>query len=131
MKEKQKNLVTGAVALVFAVLGYQTAMLVHYAAVERITANRDHPDTVFVYAAPEDAGSGWSEGSRRREGGGGGYSGSGSGAGGGRVFFYNIYCIRMVSSVLDMNHCGPVDEHCRLESYDKKGETDGTCTESA
>lgn len=90
MKEKQKNLVTGAVALVFAVLGYQTAMLVHYAALERITANRDHPDTVFVYAAPEDAGGGWSEGSRRREGG-GGYSGSdryredgggGSGSGG-------------------------------------------------
>lgn len=79
MKEKQKNLVTGAVALVFAVLGYQTAMLVHYAAVERITANRDHPDTVFVYAVPEDAGGGWSGGSRRREGGGGGYSGSGGG----------------------------------------------------
>lgn len=79
MKEKQKNLVTGAVALVFAVLGYQTAMLVHFAAVERITANRDHPDTVFVYAAPEAVGGGYSGGSRRREGGGSGYSGSGSG----------------------------------------------------
>lgn len=79
MKEKQKNLVTGAVALVFAVLGYQTAMLVHLAAVEKITANRDHPDTVFVYAVPEDAGGGWSES-------GGGYSGDGryreSGGGG-------------------------------------------------
>ena len=40
---------TGAVALVFAVLGYQTALLVHYAAVNRIVANRDCPDTVFVY----------------------------------------------------------------------------------
>lgn len=40
---------TGAVALVFAVLGYQTALLVHYAAVTKIAADRDFPDTVFVY----------------------------------------------------------------------------------
>lgn len=40
---------TGAVALVFAVLGYQTALLVHYAAVTKIAADRDCPDTVFVY----------------------------------------------------------------------------------
>lgn len=44
-----KSFVTGAVALVFAVLGYQTALLVHYAAVTKIAADRDRPDTIFVY----------------------------------------------------------------------------------
>lgn len=43
---------TGAIALVFAVLGYQTAVLVHYSAVARIVANRDCPDTVFVVDWP-------------------------------------------------------------------------------
>ena len=49
MKKTGKSFVTGAVALVFAVLGYQTALLVHYSAVAKIVADRDSPDTVFVY----------------------------------------------------------------------------------
>lgn len=48
MKKLSKSFVTGAVALVFAVLGYQTALLVHYSATARIIANRDCPDTVYV-----------------------------------------------------------------------------------
>lgn len=50
MKKLTNSFITGAVALVFAILGYQTALLVHYAATAKITANRDHPDTVFVYS---------------------------------------------------------------------------------
>lgn len=53
MKKVSKSFVTGAVALVFAVLGYQTALLVHYAAVTKITADRDRPDTVYVWCTPE------------------------------------------------------------------------------
>ncbi len=39
----------GAVCLAFLILGYQTAVFVHRAAVLRIEANRDRPDTVYVY----------------------------------------------------------------------------------
>ena len=39
---------TGAIALVFLILGYQVALFVHKAAVTRMAANRDHPDTVYV-----------------------------------------------------------------------------------
>ena len=39
---------TGAVALAFLVLGFELAMFVHRAAEERIVANRDRPDTVYV-----------------------------------------------------------------------------------
>lgn len=49
MKKSTNSFVTGAIALVFAVLGYQTALLIHYSAVSRIVAGRDRPDTVFVY----------------------------------------------------------------------------------
>ena len=42
------SFVTGAIALVFLVLGYQVALFVNKAAVTRIAANRDHPDTVYV-----------------------------------------------------------------------------------
>lgn len=55
MEEGKKNganlnasFVTGAVALVFLIIGYQAALFVHKAAVTRIAANRDHPDTVYV-----------------------------------------------------------------------------------
>ena len=59
MKKLSKSFVTGAVALVFAVLGYQTALLVHYSATARIIANRDCPDTVFVWPpAGQDPGEG-------------------------------------------------------------------------
>ena len=39
---------TGAVALAFLVLGFELAMFVRKAAEDRIVANRDRPDTVFV-----------------------------------------------------------------------------------
>ena len=38
----------GAIALAFLVLGYQVALFVHKAAEERIVANRDRPDTVYI-----------------------------------------------------------------------------------
>jgi DNA uptake protein ComE-like DNA-binding protein len=41
--------VLGVVALVFLIIGYQTAMFVYKAAVTKIAANRDEPDTVYVY----------------------------------------------------------------------------------
>lgn len=41
--------IAGVVALVFLIIGYQTALFVHRAAVAEIAANRDTPDTVFVY----------------------------------------------------------------------------------
>ena len=39
----------GAIALVFLATGYQTALFIHRASIARITANRDVPDTVYVY----------------------------------------------------------------------------------
>lgn len=42
------SFVTGAIALVFLIIGYQAALFVHKVAVTRIAANRDHPDTVYV-----------------------------------------------------------------------------------
>ena len=43
---------TGAIALAFLVLGFELALFVHRAAVERVVANRDRPDTVFLEAPP-------------------------------------------------------------------------------
>ena len=42
---------TGAIALAFLVLGFELAMFVHHASVERVVANRDRPDTVYVYSS--------------------------------------------------------------------------------
>ena len=51
-KEKgvSRSAVVGIVALVFLIIGYQTALFVHSAAVAKIAANRDEPDTVYVYS---------------------------------------------------------------------------------
>lgn len=57
-KKKQtptSSFVAGAIALLFLIIGYEAALFVHKAAVLRIAANRDHPDTVFVYAAQADS----------------------------------------------------------------------------
>lgn len=61
MKEKEKgrgglqqSFLTGVIALVFLLVGYQTALLVHRAAVVKIAANRDEPDTVYVYVQGEE-----------------------------------------------------------------------------
>lgn len=53
------SFITGAVALVFLVTGYQTALFVHKAATAAILAGRDSPDTVYVAVQgypPEGAG---------------------------------------------------------------------------
>lgn len=51
-RNKNKGLgasfITGAIALVFLIIGYQVALFVHKAAALRIVANQDHPDTVYV-----------------------------------------------------------------------------------
>lgn len=45
-----RSFMAGVIALVFLMIGYQTALFIHNAAVTRIAANRDYPDTVYVYA---------------------------------------------------------------------------------
>jgi DNA uptake protein ComE-like DNA-binding protein len=44
----RNSFTVGAIALVFLIIGYQVALFVHKAAVTRIVADRDHPDTVYV-----------------------------------------------------------------------------------
>ena len=56
MKDSQKDgkpsasFVVGAVALLFLIIGYQSALFIRKASVARIVANHDSPDTVFVPA---------------------------------------------------------------------------------
>lgn len=52
--EKARGYMTGIIALVFMIIGYQTALFVHHAAVMKITANRDEPDTIYIYQYPAD-----------------------------------------------------------------------------
>ncbi len=50
-----ESFIIGVIAIVFLIIGYQTALFIHNAAVTKIAANRDEPDTVYVYdqaAAP-------------------------------------------------------------------------------
>lgn len=47
--EKGRGHLTGIIAVVFLIIGYQTALFVHQAAVMKITANRDEPDTIYIY----------------------------------------------------------------------------------
>lgn len=56
MKQKKPSpsFVTGAIALVFLIIGYEVAVFVHKAAVLRIEAGRDKPDTVYVYVPAGD-----------------------------------------------------------------------------
>ncbi len=42
------SLASGAIALVFLIIGYEVALFLHRAAVTRLEANRDSPDTVYV-----------------------------------------------------------------------------------
>ena len=54
MDEKKKSrlsesFVVGVIALVFLIVGYQTALFVYRASVMKIVSNRDEPDTVYVY----------------------------------------------------------------------------------
>lgn len=43
-----ESFIVGVIALVFLIVGYQTAMFVYRASVMKIVSNRDHPDTVYV-----------------------------------------------------------------------------------
>lgn len=53
MENKKSKLsdsfVVGVIALVFLIVGYQTALFVYRASVMRIVSNRDDPDTVYIY----------------------------------------------------------------------------------
>lgn len=51
----QKGFTSGALALVFLILGYQIAVFVHKAASMKLAADRDKPDTVYVYLQPDPA----------------------------------------------------------------------------
>ena len=53
-KDKKKSglsesFIVGVIAIVFLIVGYQTALFIHQAAVMKITANRDEPDTVYIH----------------------------------------------------------------------------------
>ena len=51
-KKKSKlseSFVLGVIALVFLIVGYQTALFVYRASVMKIVSNRDDPDTVYIY----------------------------------------------------------------------------------
>ena len=54
-KRPSESFILGVVALVFLIIGYQTAMFVYKAAVTKIAANRDEPDTVFVCQPIDEA----------------------------------------------------------------------------
>ena len=47
-KTLKSSFTTGAIALVFLVIGFEVALFVHKAAVTRLVADRDRPDTVYV-----------------------------------------------------------------------------------
>ncbi len=53
-KTKQKSglsesFIMGVISIVFLLVGYQTALFIHNAAVTKIVADRDSPDTVYIY----------------------------------------------------------------------------------
>ena len=47
-----RSFVMGVIALVFLIIGYQTGLVIHNVAGTRVTANRDIPDTVYVFNTP-------------------------------------------------------------------------------
>lgn len=56
-KRKQRvsaSFVTGAIALAFLIIGYQTALFVHRAATLKILSGATAPDTVFVIESPAE-----------------------------------------------------------------------------
>lgn len=53
-EDRGRGYLTGIIAVVFMIIGYQTALFVHHAAVMKITANRDEPDTIYVIGNPVD-----------------------------------------------------------------------------
>ncbi len=69
----KSSFVVGSIALVFLIVGYQAAVFVHSAAVAKIAADRDCPDTVFVAVGDRDksadCGTGVNAGAADRSGG--------------------------------------------------------------
>lgn len=60
-EKKQKGVlsesfIVGVIAILFMIVGYQTSMFIHRAAVTKIAANRDVPDTVYIYKTSEPSG---------------------------------------------------------------------------
>ena len=55
-KPLSASFITGAIALAFLVAGYQTALFMHRAAVLRIIADADRPDTVYIRADAAEPG---------------------------------------------------------------------------
>ena len=47
-KTLKSSFTTGAIALVFLIIGFELALFVHKAAVTRLVADRDRPDTVYI-----------------------------------------------------------------------------------
>lgn len=84
-KPLSASFITGAIALAFLVAGYQTALFMHRAAVLRIIADADRPDTVYIRA--DDAGPGGDDAVRivPDDARSGGRSGKGGRSGGGTV----------------------------------------------
>lgn len=60
----KSSFVVGSIALVFLIVGYQVAVFVHSAAVAKIAADRDCPDTVFVVMGDESGGENFTPGTK-------------------------------------------------------------------
>jgi len=52
-KKPSSSFTTGAIALVFLIIGFEVALFVHKAAVTRLIADRDRPDTVYIVQRPK------------------------------------------------------------------------------
>ncbi|MBR6054252.1 MAG: helix-hairpin-helix domain-containing protein [Bacteroidales bacterium] len=55
-KKPKTSFVIGAIALLFLIIGYETALFVHKAAVERIVSLQEKPDTVYVVVGEGEEG---------------------------------------------------------------------------
>lgn len=53
-RELSTSFVTGAIALAFLIIGYQTALFIHRAAALKLLADHSSPDTVYVTAGKDD-----------------------------------------------------------------------------
>ena len=51
-----RSFVTGAIALLFLITGYQSALLFHRTMVMSAASVRDHPDTVYIYVREKPSG---------------------------------------------------------------------------
>jgi DNA uptake protein ComE-like DNA-binding protein len=47
-KTLKNSFTTGAIALVFLIIGFEVALFIHKAALTRLVADRDRPDTVYI-----------------------------------------------------------------------------------